>query len=201
MMEGGLSLLFAGLIGFGHAFEADHLLAVSTLVSKSKSTRELAGNGFIWGLGHTSTIFLIGLLLIVFNVQGLKNYFEYFELLVAFMLIALGIIRFFKDRSQQEVAFGGNRRREAYGIGLIHGLAGSGALVLLVLTDLDGKLNALSYLLLFGLGSALGMSFAASVLRIPILLGKADKSVKRIFSFLSSSLCILYGFIIISRFI
>jgi len=53
-MESGMSLAFAALVGFGHAFEADHLLAVSTLVSKSKSNRQVLTNGFSAGTCHVS---------------------------------------------------------------------------------------------------------------------------------------------------
>ncbi|MEM6764697.1 MAG: urease accessory protein [Bacteroidota bacterium] len=199
-MEEGISLAFAMLVGFGHAFEADHLLAVSTLVSRSKSTREVANSGFIWGLGHTSTIFFIGLLFIVFNVQQLKLYFDYFEILVGGMLILLGIYRIIKLNSRSQDA-AHHHEREAYSIGLIHGLAGSGGLILLVLTDLASSQEALAYLALFGIGSAIGMSVAASLLRLPVMGGKGDQLRKKIFTWLSSLLCVGYGIFILIRFI
>ncbi|MEM8898272.1 MAG: urease accessory protein, partial [Bacteroidota bacterium] len=188
-MGEGISLAFALMVGFGHAFEADHLLAVSTLISRSKNTREIASSGFIWGLGHTSTIFFIGLLFIVFNVQQLKSYFDYFEILVGIMLILLGIYRIIKMTSgSQETQV--HHEREAYSIGLIHGLAGSGGLILLVMTDLNTTQEALAYLALFGIGSAVGMSVAASLLRLPVLEGKGNLLRKKIFTWLSSILCV-----------
>ena len=199
-MEEGLGLAFALLVGFGHAFEADHLLAVSTLISRSKSTRDVASSGFIWGLGHTSTIFFIGLLFIVFNVQQLKLYFDYFEILVGIMLILLGIYRIIKMNNGTQEAHE-HHEREAYSIGLIHGLAGSGGLILLVMTDLNSTQDALAYLALFGIGSAIGMSVAASILRLPVLEGKGNLLRKKIFTWLSSILCIGYGLFILSRFI
>ena len=198
-MESEISLLFAALIGFGHAFEADHLLAVSTLVSRSNSNRQVISNGFIWGLGHTSTIFAIGLLLIVFQVNALKAYFDYFELFVGFMLIVLGVARLL--RSKPEGEHGHSHDGQAYGIGLVHGLAGSGSLVLLVLANLESTWEALSYLALFGIGSAVGMSVAATVLRLPLLKGQGWENRKKIFRYLASGLCIVYGLYIFYQFV
>ena len=198
-MEHEISLTFAAMIGFGHAFEADHLLAVSTLVSRSNSNRQVISNGFIWGLGHTSTIFLIGLLLIVFQIHALKEYFEYFELLVGLMLVVLGIVRLTRVSSPKAERH--THDGEAYGIGLIHGLAGSGSLVLLVLANLDSTSQALGYLALFGVGSAVGMSVAAVLLRIPLLKGQAWEKRQKIFRILAAVLCILYGLYIFYQYI
>ena len=192
-------LAFAAVIGFGHAFEADHLLAVSTLVSKSKTHKQVLHNGFIWGLGHSSTILLMGVLLILFQVNTLKAYFDYFEIFVGLMLIALGILRLVRNKETARAYH--SHDGEAYSIGLIHGLAGSGALILLVMTDLESSWEALGYLLLFGVGSAIGMSVAAAILRIPLLQGRMAEERKKIFSWLASGLCILYGVHILFRFI
>lgn len=200
-MEGGISLAFATVVGFGHAFEADHLLAMSTMVSKAKSNKQLATSGFFWGLGHTSTILFVGILLIILQINTLKAYFEYFEILVAFMLMFLGIFRLVQLNKSQVEGPGHSHDREAYGIGLIHGLAGSGALILLVLTDLNSNTEALAYLGLFGLGSALGMSVAASLLSLPLFGNKSKSQRKQIFTWTSSLLCIGYGIYILLRYI
>ena len=201
-MEGGLPLAFAAVIGFGHAFEADHLLAVSTLVSKSKTPKQVLSNGFIWGLGHTSTIFLMGLLLLVFQIHSLKDYFDYLEIFVGIMLIALGILRLVQSFSKNgEKKPAHDHNGEAYGIGLVHGLAGSGGLILLVMADLDSNWEALSYLLWFGLGSAAGMAVASIALRLPILQGRWFDQRRQIFTWLASALCIGYGIHILLRFI
>ena len=168
-MDGGISLAFATIVGFSHAFEADHLLAVSTLVSQSKSTKKLATSGFIWGLGHTSTILMIGLLLIVFQVNSLSAWFEYFEIFVGIMLIALGVYRIFQLKKPTSISHKHAGNKEAYNIGLVHGLAGSGALILLVMTDMTSQVEALTYLLLFGLGSAIGMAVASVSFTYPTI--------------------------------
>jgi high-affinity nickel permease len=199
-MDGGISLALAGVVGFSHAFEADHLLAVSTLVSKSKSQRQVVTNGFIWGLGHTSTIFVMGLLLLIFQIHALKTYFDYFEIFVGIMLISLGIFRIFKS-FQEEKVHDHTHDGEAYSIGLVHGLAGSGALILLVMADMESSWEALGYLCLFGLGSAIGMSVASVILRIPLLRGKGVNLRKKMFTWLASGLCVAYGIHILLRFV
>ncbi|MEM7369029.1 MAG: urease accessory protein [Bacteroidota bacterium] len=198
-MNGGISLIFAALVGVGHAFEADHLLAVSTMVGRSKTNRELAKSGFFWGLGHTSTIVLIGILLILFQIQSLTAYLGYFEYFVAIMLIGLGMIRLIQLKQTPKLDHTHPHFREAYGIGLIHGLAGSGALVLLVMSNLPSTEEALLYLLLFGLGSAVGMSMAAMLMRLPLLERQANPNRKRRFTSLSACLCIAYGLIMLIR--
>lgn len=199
-MEEGLPLAFAAIIGFGHAFEADHILAVSTLVSKSKTQKQVLTNGFIWGLGHTSTIFIMGILMLVFQVHQLKLYFEYLEIFVGIMLVLLGLFRLWMSLRNEKESISHSHDGEAYGIGLIHGLAGSGGLILLVMADLDSNWEALTYLVLFGLGSAVGMAVAATLLRLPILRGKLFEERKRLFIWLSSALCVGYGIHILLRF-
>ena len=74
-MEASVPFLFAAMIGFTHAFEADHLVAVSNIVTKRDKLLLAVKDGIYWGLGHTSTIFLIGLLIIVGKATFLNGYF------------------------------------------------------------------------------------------------------------------------------
>ena len=92
-MEVTFPLLFALIIGFTHAFEADHLLAVSNIVTKRNSLWLAVKDGVAWGLGHTSTIFLIGMIIMVWKVAITEQTFHYFEAFVGIMLIVLGIAR------------------------------------------------------------------------------------------------------------
>ena len=84
-------LLLTIYAGFVHAFEADHLLAVSNIVSQRNNMRSSMRDGVFWGLGHASTIFFIGILMIVFKAGISDNYFRYFESLVGVMLIVLAV--------------------------------------------------------------------------------------------------------------
>lgn len=195
-------MTLAALIGFGHAFEADHLLAVSTLVSKSDSNKQVLKNGFIWGLGHTSTLLLVGILILSLQVNSLPHYFDYLEIFVGIMLILLGGTRLFFHLPHSHSHLDTTHDKEAYGIGLVHGLAGSGTLILLVLANQPTHWEALGYMGLFGLGSALGMSCAASLMRMPLLRNAQGGENKRrkLFTALSSLLCIAYGLYILWRF-
>src|SRR5258708_38821005 len=89
-------LLLTIYAGFTHAFEADHVLAVSNIVSQRNSMRSSMKDGIFWGLGHASTIFFIGVLMIVFKAGISDQYFRYFESLVGVMLIALAVYRLVK---------------------------------------------------------------------------------------------------------
>ncbi len=75
-MEGFFSLLFAAVVGFGHAFEADHLVAVGNIVTKRDRLKLALKDGIFWGLGHSSTIFLIGIVMIIGKATWLNGYFH-----------------------------------------------------------------------------------------------------------------------------
>jgi high-affinity nickel permease len=100
-MEATFPLFFAAVVGFSHAFEADHLVAVSNIVTKRDKIKLAIKDGIYWGLGHTSTIFLIGLLMIVGKVTVFNGYFGYFEAVVGLMLVILGIHRLYQHFSTQ----------------------------------------------------------------------------------------------------
>src|SRR5471030_403571 len=89
-------LLLTIYAGFTHAFEADHLLAVSNIVSRRNHIWSSMKDGAFWGLGHSSTIFLIGILMILFKVGISEHSFHYFEAMVGVMLVALAIYRIVK---------------------------------------------------------------------------------------------------------
>jgi hypothetical protein len=160
-----IPLLFAVVMGMGHAFEPDHLLAVSTLVARHDELRAALKNGLFWGLGHTTMLVIFGGLLIFGRATFLQS--GYFEAVVGLMLIGLGTSRLLDKNSYQPTLPSKQRARFAYTVGLVHGLAGSGALVLLAMSAIPGSLGAIAYILLFGLGSVLGMLAAVSLMRIP----------------------------------
>ena len=112
--------------GLEHAFEADHLLAVNTLVSHRENLKQSLKDGIFWGIGHTTTIFLVGILMIGFKLNIGENVFKNFEAGVGIMLIFLGIYRMSKLYFPKQHNHTHNTSRAAFGVGLIHGLAGSG---------------------------------------------------------------------------
>ncbi len=199
-METFLTLGFAAVVGFTHAFEADHLLAVSNIVTRRHSLAEAVKDGVYWGLGHTSTILVIGVLMIVARVAVEEQVFHFFEAGVGAMLIGLGLHRIRKvwlheqTHAAQHENLQPHHHRLAYGVGLVHGLAGSGTLVLLVMTQLRGSLESIAYLLIFGLGSVAGMLLASGIFSLPF--SKKWSSGRRLqlsLSLLSAALCIVFG--------
>ena len=166
-------ILFAGVVGFTHALEADHLLAVSNIVTRRPSMALAMKDGIAWGLGHTSTILLIGFLMLALRVGISADVFHWLEAGVGLMLLGLGTWRLYKVARHRRLHHGQvphdhrHDHKLAYGVGLVHGLAGSGALVLLVMTRLTGNLEAMAYLLIFGLGSVAGMWLASGLFHLP----------------------------------
>ncbi|MEA5138644.1 sulfite exporter TauE/SafE family protein [Arcicella rigui] len=204
-----LPILFASTVGFGHAFEADHLVAVSNLVSKRNKIELAIKDGIFWGLGHTSTILLVGSIVILGKLTFKEEDFRYEEAGVGLMLMLLGFFRIFKilnnkTKSQENQPHSHHHSHQnfslAYGVGAIHGLAGSGALVLSVMTQIKGNANMLIYLLTFGLGSIFGMMVASAFFSFPFSSKVTqNKWVKLTLSVGSSLLCLVIGFSILKQ--
>lgn len=205
--------------GFTHAFETDHLLAVSNMVTRRSKTIKAVKDGMYWGLGHTSTILLTGIGVLLLKFQVNENYFGYFEALVGVMLIFLGvyrIVKWYKERkpflhthphlhgdgrqhSHTHLHYAGRQGHQhshlpAYQVGLVHGLAGSGSLMLLVMSQSKSVSYGLVYLIIFGFGSVLGMMIAAGVFSLPFSQQLfRNQKYQMVLVFLSATLCIVYG--------
>jgi len=210
-------LLYALYEGLIHAFEADHILAVTNIVSQRSNLKPAIKDGIFWGLGHTSTIFLVGIIMIVFKVNIPSGAFSYFEAAVGLMLILVASYRiyiYFRNE-QTTIAFHSHKREHAgenqslhthihlkgkdlhkasYGIGLVHGLAGSGALVVLIMTQIETVASSILYLVIFGIGSIAGMTCVAGIFSIPFSKKLINSKILRtILVLLSSILCFIYG--------
>lgn len=201
-MEAIIPFLFAGVVGLSHAFEADHLIAVSNIVTKRNSVISAARDGIFWGLGHSTTILLVGCIIIIGQATFLSGVIEHLEILVGIMLIVLGIYRlnqWNKEVHQEAHHSEKHNHKLAYGVGLIHGLAGSGVLVLAVMGNLQNSWASMLYLGVFGLGSMIGMLLAAGFLSLTIYKKwKFTQKIRQGFIIVSSSLCILYGILVLT---
>lgn len=153
------------LLGMRHALDADHLVAVSTILSRQQGLRRAALVGALWGVGHTITILLVGGALVLLQLSVPPRLGLAFEFLVAVMLLVLGF-RNVADARRGHVHQPPDPRRPLY-VGLVHGLAGSAAIALLVVTLVPSRAWALVYLLLFGLGTVLGMMTVTVLLGVP----------------------------------
>ncbi len=194
-MFGYLVTIYAGL---EHAFEADHLLAVNNLVTNRDKISHSMKDGMFWGIGHTTTIFIVGVFMIALKYNVPDYIFSYFEALVGLVLVSLGIWRLLKLRknrnSKIEQKPHSHHHKMAFSVGMIHGLAGSGALVVLVLSQMKSVKEGLLYILIFGIGSILGMFLASGLFSIPFS-KKVMKSgnFQIVLVLISSLLCISYG--------
>ncbi|HYV96053.1 MAG TPA: hypothetical protein VE967_01210 [Gemmatimonadaceae bacterium] len=153
------AILLGLLLGMRHALDADHIVAVTAIVSRERSFARAARVGMLWGVGHTTTIFMVGGAIVAFRLVVPERVALGFEFLVALMLIVLGLLNLSKLRNAAPVP-----SMPPMLVGLVHGLAGSAAVALLVLAAIPGVGGGLIYLLVFGLGTIGGMMAVTSTL-------------------------------------
>jgi len=177
-------LAIGGLLGFRHAFEPDHLAAVSTLATRPTARLWSAARlGLVWGLGHTVTVGIFALLIIVLGVQLPARFWPAAELLVAGLLILLGAVviwRYVRGRWHMHAhahtaaaphfhfhshagdpSHGHSHAvvdaRRSLGFGIAHGLAGSGAIAALLVAAAPDTTTRIAYFAAFGAGTIVGM--------------------------------------------
>jgi high-affinity nickel-transport protein len=188
------------VLGMRHATDPDHVIAVSTIVSKQRGVGKAGLIGVIWGLGHTLTIFLVGASIILFKVAIPARLGLAMELSVGLMLILLGVLnltgvlqrtmgRFLPGSTDMSAAdpsgstapgaldfaepvarsIGLSNLLRPLVVGVVHGLAGSAAIALLVMTTIRDPWREIGYLLTFGFGTVLGMMVITSVIAVPFI--------------------------------
>jgi hypothetical protein len=159
-------------LGLKHATEADHVAAISTLVSERRSIRQSALVGALWGVGHTGALLVAGFFILGLGLGIPERMATLLELAVAVMIFCLGMRLLFREPHRSD--HGPVRGLRPFLVGVVHGLAGSAALTLLVLTQIvqDGGTGfAFAYLVVFGAGSVGGMLLMSSVISIPFSFG------------------------------
>lgn len=159
------AIALGALLGLRHATDADHVVAVTAIVAKERSLRRAAGVGALWGIGHTLTLLLVGGAIVAFRLVIPPRLGLGLEFGVALMLILLGYANL---RARDEASAERPSVRPLL-VGLVHGLAGSAAVALLVLATIRGTLEAFAYLLVFGLGTIAGMVAVTVLLAAPAL--------------------------------
>jgi len=241
------------LLGVRHATDPDHVIAVSTIVSRQRSVRQAGLIGALWGVGHTVTIFLVGVAIILFNLAIPPRIGLAMELAVGLMLILLGVLnlagvtqwithRFTPVHSHTGVGIVHSHVREhesvldehvhgptpeihmhldprlrgsfqialrrlglyqflrPLAVGLVHGLAGSAAVALLVLTAIRDPRWAIVYLLVFGLGTIAGMMLITMIIGAPFAYkGKRFAPLNRGLGLASGLVSIAFGLFITFR--
>lgn len=194
-----LSIILVGLVlGMRHATDPDHVIAVTTIVSRQRSIRQAALVGIVWGLGHTLTIFAVGTAIILFKLTIPPRLGLAMEFAVGMMLVLLGVLslsgvlerlRRLLGTAHETLASVGpvnaaveDKKSQLVGkkdrvwflqlvrpliVGIVHGLAGSAAVALLVLATIANPYGAIAYLLVFGVGTMAGMMVITAAIAMP----------------------------------
>jgi hypothetical protein len=185
-------LCFGFLLGMRHAFDADHVVAVSTIVSRKSSIGAAALTAVSWGAGHGLTMLVVGGAIVLSGFTIPRPVGLSLELGVALMLIVLGLVnvsgivheaRETLASSNPDRGDGSSRRRpeirldesglyravRPMAIGVVHGLAGSGAMTLLLLPIIHDPIWSMAYLVTFGVGTIAGMMLITVIVATPFL--------------------------------
>jgi hypothetical protein len=171
MMTVSSTIALGFLLGVRHATDADHVAAVAATVGRERLVRPAAWIGVWWGVGHTITIVVVGAAIVVFNWIIEPRLGLAMEFGVGLMLVLLGagnlrsIQRSRLDRLLAGFAVYNIVRPLA--IGVVHGLAGSAAVTLLVIPTIRNPAWAVVYLLVFGAGTIAGMAMITIALAMP----------------------------------
>lgn len=190
-----MTLLGVGfLLGLRHALDTDHLAAVSTVLAERPSLLASSAVGLWWGVGHTVTLLLVGAIVLIWELR-IPAEFEFIaESGVGVLLIVLGGtlgLRLYRERwhvhshrheGEPHVHFHSHQRQDnhrhrhwmtdsirPFCIGMAHGLAGSAALMLMILATTTDVATGLLSILIFGLGSILGMMVIGMTISIPVI--------------------------------
>jgi len=194
-MFGILTLGF--LLGMHHALEADHIAAVSSIAARRSSVRDIVKHGLTWGIGHTMTLSLFAGAALLLGQMISDHLAERLEFAVGVMLVVMGgyvLWQLWRDRIHfhghvhdgvmhfhahshrgESMPHKQSAHEHEHGfrwrtllVGLIHGMAGSAALLVIAMSQVNNPVYGLLYLILFGLGSMIGMGVLSAVIAVPL---------------------------------
>ena len=201
-------ILSLGLVfGLKHATEVDHVVAVTTIVSRHKNVFRSAVVGGLWGLGHTASLLVVAVIVLSLRIAIPEVVSAWLEFGVAIMIIGLGVsalwralrksghvhvhkhdhdglshthVHFHEHETRHEPTARSQHSHNVSRVGwkpvlvgMVHGLAGSGALTLLVLTQIGSPWLGLLYVLTFGVGSIVGMLLMSALIGLPFAIASA----------------------------
>ncbi|MES5481819.1 urease accessory protein [Bradyrhizobium sp. INPA03-11B] len=188
------------LLGMQHALEADHIAAVSSIAARRTNAAEIVKHGLTWGLGHTTTLFLFSGAALILGYAIPARLTQPLETAVGVMVVVLGgnvLWRLWRDRvhfhdhrhgggvthlhlhshASESLSHGASSHDHSHGVrwrtlavGLMHGMAGSAALLVLTVAQAPSHRDGLLYVLLFGVGSMIGMAALSSVIAVPLVM-------------------------------
>ena len=234
--SGAIAVIILGfLLGLKHATDADHVVAVGTIVSEYRNAFKSLWIGASWGLGHTAPLLILGIVILLLKsvvmdfYEGVAHYFEFG---VALMLVFLGLQVYWnlrkKDLHVHEHAHDGDSHMHIHGthssvedpsietghalfnpgrpffrlksfvIGFIHGMAGSAAVMLVLLPTIDSFMTGLFYLILFGVGTVFSMALITILLSVPFVLGANNRRITAVINGVAGSASILFGLLLMA---
>lgn len=211
-----LSLGF--LLGLKHAFDPDHVMAVSTISSQTRNVRTASFCGISWGLGHASILLLTGPILLLFGLSIPNKFVLSFEILIGLTLIILGADSFRKIL-QRNKHFHGDARgvivhshacnntekrlhvhiHRSFIIGIIHGFAGSAVLMLFILSTIKSLPLGLFFILIFGIGSILGMFLISTIIGLLFIFTKKFTHLDNYVQIITATCSVFLGFLMVYK--
>ena len=247
------ALVLGLVLGVRHAFDADHLVAVSTIVSEYRNPLRAIWIGVSWGLGHTTTLLLAGIGVLLLHLRIPENLSLWFEFAVGVMLVLLGIQTFLAFRQRKVhihshshpgdesghhqhfhsheagtehshhtpgrwenltkflvagITAGEHKpestgksmrpffRLKSYVVGTVHGVAGSAALMLVVLASMKSMWEGVTYILVFGLGSVVSMGIISIFTSLPFTSSSRAPRLNRTLRIVAGTLSIVFGLVL-----
>lgn len=210
------TLLYGFWIGLKHAFDADHIIAVTTIVSEHRSIFRSSLVGAFWGLGHTASLLIVGVAVMLMRVSIPHGAAPWMEAPVGLMLILLGAMSLRRalrgdalkihshahshgdgpPHEHLHIHGGGDHDHKHYAlrigrkpfvVGMVHGMAGSAGLMLLVLSTIESALLGLIYIAFFGLGSVGGMLLISMLISLPLRAARVGAAVQVIAGLFSAA--------------
>ncbi len=205
----GVILLISLFLGLRHASDPDHLAAVTTLIASEeerKQARKAGLLGLFWGLGHGTTLVVLGLPLVLFNRFLPERVSQIAEVAIGLVIVFLAVrlllrwrrgfyhihahdhngqsehrhLHSHKEDESHEHDISKRTPLSAYGIGLVHGIGGSGGLTLLLLSTISDQTEAAVALLIFAAGTAVSMALLSTVFGLIIAGGPIARNFERI---------------------
>lgn len=223
----GAALTLGFLLGLKHATDADHVVAVSTISAQERSPWRGIWVGASWGLGHTTPLLVLGVVILLLKEAVLDRYEAIAPVLefgVGVMLVFLGMQVFYNIRrgrlhvhehehdgdahlhihathprgdepavEQRHGLLRPTFRRKSYVVGVVHGLAGSAAVMLVLLPEIDALWIGVGYLLLFGVGTVLSMGAITVILGVPFALTSKAQGFNHGIARIAGAASIVFG--------
>ncbi|MBI4337744.1 MAG: urease accessory protein UreH [Chloroflexi bacterium] len=224
------AIILGFLLGIKHATDADHVVAVSTIVSEYRNPWRSIWVGVSWALGHTTPLLIAGTIILLVKRPFPQQLSLLLEFGVGIMLVVLGLQVFWNLRrlrlhahshlhdvgrshahlhshalspEHQNAGHEGFHlvgkpffRLKSYVVGVVHGLAGSAAIMLLVLTTIPSFWSGMVYIGVFGVGTALSMGLITLVLGIPFSVSGRFERLNRAIQVVAGSASIVFGIVL-----